>query len=335
MSSGEQPPDVLMLGRRVHVVKAGGLQDAEALALDRVVDEPVGAPVEAYGALAGEVEQPRLRVPLQAQQRVAAVVENLWRSTLGEPGEHGLDHCAEVRVHAPAHADVVGGRAPAVRLAVGGHVRLFRSVLAGSPVSRPLAHELAVRHVDPHHGGRVDDRHPETDVLVGDGVVVHVAPEIDAAVVLDRQLGVELHLVPLFWQRHQVWLLDGQEQLLAGLGALLHALLVVLAHLPCDGRVQLVYAVERLVAQCGEHAPVHDLHMVFDAGFVFGPRRARRDGHAAVVVAKVVEKLVEHRHAVLALDDGRLQVVRHQYLRHAADVLEEPLHGRQEVLHLL
>ena len=324
-----------MLRGSVKLVGPACVQDAQTLALDCVVDELVGVSLKAYGVLAGKLEQPRLRVPLQAQQRVAAVVQHLGRRTLGEPAEHGLHDDAEVGADAFALDDVVGWRAHAERLAVGGHVRRFRGVFPRPSVPVPAPDELAVRLVYLHQRGCVDDRHLEADVLVGDGVVVHVASEIDAAVLLDRQLRVELHLVSRFGQRHQVRFLDGQEQLLARLRALVHAPLVALPHLLGDGRVQLLYGIERLVAQGCDDPAVEYPHMVFHSGFVLGVHGPRGDGHAAVVVAEVVEKFVEHRHAVLPLDDGRLQVVRHQNLRHTADVLEEPFHGRQEVLHPL
>ena len=152
--------------------------------------------------------------------------------------------------------------------------------------------------------GREDDLHLGTDVLVGHGVVVHVASEIDTAVFLDRQLGIELDLIAFPGQRAQAGLLNGQEQFLMVLRALLHASLVALPHLLEDGRIHVLDGIECLIAQRCHDPAVEDLHMVFHVRFVLGMYRAYGDGNTAVVVTEVLEDLVELRHALLALDDG-------------------------------
>ena len=193
--SAECAPDVLMLRWRVYLVRAASLKDAQALAPDGIVDESVRVALKTDGMLAGKLKQPRLRRPLQAQQSVAAVVQYLRRHTCPDPCKHVLHDNAEIVADGLAPDDIVGRRPHAVGLAVGGHVRLFRSVLTGPPVPFPAPYKLTVRGVYLHLRGRVDDVHAETDVPVGDGVVVHVASEVDAAVVLDRELRVEFHLI--------------------------------------------------------------------------------------------------------------------------------------------
>ena len=118
--------------------------------------------------------------------------------------------------------------------------------LPGSPVSVPASDQFPFQRAYFHKRGSEDHLHPSDDVFVGYRVVVHVTSEIDTAVFLDKQTGIELGLIASLGQRAQIRLLDGQEQFLAGLRTLLHTPLVTLPHLLEDGRIYVLYGIEGL-----------------------------------------------------------------------------------------
>ena len=228
----------------------------------------------------------------------------------------------------------VGGELDVV-VVIGGHVCLVADVLpdpAGAVVRGDL---LALLGVDEDHRPGVDHLDLLPDEPVRDGVVALLATQIDEAVGVDLQLAAVLDLEALCPQGLQGGLVDGDEAFLAGEGQALHAPLVVEPHLRGYGLVELVKREELSVAQRGVHIVIGELDVVLDQCLVLRLARPGGYGHAAEVLGEVLERPVDLRRVAVGLHDRRLEIVRHDDLRDAADVPEAAFQGVEEVVDFL
>ena len=115
----------------------------------------------------------------------------------------------------------------------------------------------------------------------------------------------------------------------------LHPPLVVEPHLLGDGSVEFVDGKELSVAQGRVYIVIGQFDVVLDKGLVLRLARPGRYGHAAEVFCEVLHRAVDLRLVPVRFHYGRLQVIRHDDLRDAADVPQAALQGVQEVVHLL
>ena len=80
-----------------------------------------------------------------------------------------------------------------------------------------------------------------------------------------------------------------KEAFLTGIRILLHALLVVLAHLLCGRCIQCVYGVEGLIAEFCEDTHVDKPYVALHVGLVLGMDGTCRHHHRTIVVAHVLK----------------------------------------------
>lgn len=167
--------------------------------------------------------------------------------------------------------------------------------------------------------------------LLGDMLV---ASEVYAAVGGHLEARVGDYLKVRCRQRTQVAAVDGKEALLTGVRVLLHALLVVLAHLVRGCGIQLVDGIEGLVAELREDAHVYEPDIALHVGLVPGADGACRHHDRSIVVGHVLKHPVERRLVPVGLDD-RLEVVGNEHSRHAPKVFQALCDGVHKVLRAL
>ena len=312
--------------------KAAFLCHSRAFAFHKRAYEPVVTASMPQGSLAGRTEDHRLAASLQVEQAVACAVVCLrWHVGVVEDARH---HLREFPGRLSGTLYVLAGAQSPVLARVACKVLLHDGVLAFGMVSWVRCDEFPV-HVDFHERACVGHVGLFGDMLVRHAVVVLVASEVYAAVGGHLEARVGDYLKVRCRQRSQVGAVDGKEALLAGVRVLLHALLVVLAHLVRGCGIQLVDGIEGLVAELREDAHVYEPDIALHVGLVPGADGACRHHDRSIVVGHVLKHPVERRLVPVGLDDRRLEVVGNEHSRHAPKVFQALCDGVHKVLRAL
>ena len=180
----------------------------------------------------------------------------------------------------------------------------------------------------PCHAAYVDIRHT---VEVGHLVVA----QLHEAVAADLQVGIVSHLEDLLRERPEQGLLHRMEPFLTGIGALLHAGLVEHRVLFLHSLVQGQQAHDVAPPQLGGDTVVADAHGILNERLLRGLSRVAGQHRETVVVAHVLQGLVQARLMSVGSDDGGFQVVRHHDGRDTSEVLQTHAEGEEEVLRTL
>ena len=148
---------------------------------------------------------------------------------------------------------------------------------------------------------------------------VEVIVDLDVIVRRDARplpFGVSVGLVR---QRLQGRPLQRLQQLGAALADAPHDLGVDRRDAVADRSVQLGQREERPIAQLRQNEALDDLHSNLDLGLVARLDDARRQHDAVIVIGKILVRAIDARLVARRLGNARLEIVRHQGLRHAAD----------------
>ena len=127
------------------------------------------------------------------------------------------------------------------------------------------------------------------------------------------------------WQRQQEWLLLLQERTQAAAGSFLEWLAVELIQLLKHGLVQLMQREKLAVAQRGDDLSGDDTHRTLHARLVLRLANAGGDDRRAIMPRHLVVGSIDDRRVPRRAIHSRLQVIRYQNARHAA---EAPVHIR-------
>lgn len=87
------------------------------------------------------------------------------------------------------------------------------------------------------------------------------------------------------------------------------------------------YGVEDLVAKFCEDTHIAGPYVALYIGLVLGMHGMRWYHNSTIVIAHVLKHSIERRLVFVRLDDGSFQVVWHEHLRHAAQMLETLCNG--------
>lgn len=118
-------------------------------------------------------------------------------------------------------------------------------------------------------------------MAVWHGVVMLVASKVYAAVGGHLEVRIRDYLKVCCRQRIQVGTVDGKETLLTSVRVLLHALLIMFAHLIRGCGIQLVYGIKGLVSELCKDTHVYEPNIALHVGLVLG-MDGRRAGTTTV-----------------------------------------------------
>ncbi len=105
----------------------------------------------------------------------------------------------------------------------------------------------------------------------------------------------------------------------------------MLLHLLCDGLVEGRELEELLVTQAGIDAGVDELYLVLHQRLVLWLAGPGRNDCSLVGVGKVLHGPVDVGLVAAGFGDGCLQVIGHQHLRHATELVQAAAQGIEEV----
>ena len=88
------------------------------------------------------------------------------------------------------------------------------------------------------------------------------------------------------------------------------------------GGIQLWEGEEGVMAESRQNPALHHLYPHFDFGFVSGAGRAGRDHGNAIVLCQRLVCPIERGLIAVRPADSRLEVIRHQHLRHSPERFE-------------
>ncbi len=242
-------------------------------------------------------------------------------------GQLVIDQLARVGADPLAPVEQALWRPFAMRLVRGGHVLALGAVGAATA----QRHMAGPRRLPCSTPGVC--RQPHLDALPGQGGGHAVEAAIDLDVVVDADL-VALEggdLVGMHRQRSQGWAIQALEPVTpAAVKALERPSIQVLQQLS-DGLIECMQAEELPMAQPCHDPALDDLHRHLGLGLGFAwPRRQ----HYGVVMAGALQRRpVQARLVPIRQRDQSARIVRHDHLRHAAEVGQR-LAQRSQPVHL-